>query len=371
MQSLTLLPELRQLPSEPLGRPKTLRELATDLLDSHRLLHAAEAASASSFAMWSVFPGVNVADELFEAYEKAYPGLALDGSLYEHSLHMAEAGDASLTGFISGLKGKLAEFHAQDILEQNGYSQVEITADPTQAAWDINALDGAGNPVAFQVKTGAESYSHEVVDALEAQPDVHFLVSSEIYSKIASSESEYIDRITDVGYDYEIVEDINEGLDTLSANMGIDIPDGILDVIPYAAIIIAAARLLYSVMKTELEFEDADRNSTNKVHVVRTLTLMSRFGITTVLTTVGAMGGVAAGSVVPGVGNIIGGISGTVSGAAMAVYLNRYLQPHMLDIALDISGLTHDDLFYYKNKAHIDGVAVRFHETARLLSETN
>ena len=30
---------------------------------------------------------------------------------------------------------------------------------------------------------------------------------------------------------------------------------------------------------------------------------------------------------------------------------------HMLDLVLNITGLTHDDLFYYKNKPRIDEVA--------------
>ena len=39
------------------------------------------------------------------------------------------------------------------------------------------------------------------------------------------------------------------------------------------------------------------------------------------------------------------------------MYLNKHLQPHMLDLALNITGLTHDDLFYYKNKQRIDDTA--------------
>ena len=46
------------------------------------------------------------------------------------------------------------------------------------------------------------------------------------------------------------------------------------------------------------------------------------------------------------------------------MYLNRHLQPYMLDLALDITCLEHDDLFYFKNKAHIDGVELSMHKTA-------
>ena len=67
---------------------------------------------------------------------------------------------------------------------------------------------------------------------------------------------------------------------------------------------------------------------------------MSRMGITTVLATVGGMGGTAAGSAVPGIGNVIGGVGGIVVGTGMAMYLNRHLQPHMLNLALNITGLS-------------------------------
>ena len=46
------------------------------------------------------------------------------------------------------------------------------------------------------------------------------------------------------------------------------------------------------------------------------------------------------------------------------MYLNRHLQPHMLSLALDITGLTNDDLVYFKNKPHIDQVAWSFRQVA-------
>ena len=176
-----------------------------------------------------------------------------------------------------------------------------------------------------------------------------------------------MDRLTDIGADYLLVEGINDGLSTLSANLGIDIPDGVGDIVPYAGAIIAGARLIYSVIQTEREFRAADRTTRNKIQVVQTLTLMSRMGVTTVLSVAGGMGGNAIGTVVPGVGNLVGGIAGAVAGAGMGMYLNRRLQPRMLDLALNITGLTSDDLFYYKNKPRIDQVAMTFRQTAAQL----
>ena len=48
----------------------------------------------------------------------------------------------------------------------------------------------------------------------------------------------------------------------------------------------------------------------------------------------------------------------------MGMYLNKHLQPHMLNLALDITGLTNDDLFYYKNKPRIDNLSINFRKTA-------
>ncbi len=174
-----------------------------------------------------------------------------------------------------------------------------------------------------------------------------------------------MDRLVDIGPDYLFVESINDGLDTLSGNLGIDVPDGVAEIIPYAGAIIAGARLIHSVISTEREFSDVDRSARNRIQVVQTLTLMSRMGINTVLATAGGMAGTAAGSFVPGIGNLLGGIAGTVAGTGMGMYLNNHLQPVMLDLALDITGLTRDDLFYYKNKGRIDGAALRFREQAQ------
>ena len=49
----------------------------------------------------------------------------------------------------------------------------------------------------------------------------------------------------------------------------------------------------------------------------------------------------------------------------MGMYLNKHLQPHMLNLALNITGLTNDDLFYYKNKPRIDDVALSYQCTGQ------
>ena len=367
MASSSLLPALQELPGGESGGRKSFRNIVTDLVNTDRTMYAAEGAAAASFGLWSIFDSINVDDNLTAAYEAAYPGLAADHSLYEHWQAMAERGPEAVEGFISGLKGKFAEFTAQGMLEERGLTDVVISDNPIQQIWDISALTERGEEILFQVKTGAADYAGDVIAAMEKAPGVDFLVSSEIYDRIAERVPDLVDRLTDIGSDYLRVEDIADGLGTLADNMGLDIPDGIGDIVPYAGAILAGARLVYSVIKTEREFKAADRTTRNKIQVVQSLNVMCRMGVSTVLATVGGWGGTAAGSVFPGVGNLIGGIAGTVAGAGMGIYLNKHLQPRMLNLALDITGLTHDDLFYYKNKGHIDQVALGFRETAEQL----
>ena len=361
MKSLELADRLPQLPGGPGNGRKTSRELLADLRHARPELLAAEAATGASIALWAIFADGNVDDSIQRAYEAAYPNEATEYSLYEKAQELTESGEGAYGGFISGIKGKMAEFNAAERLEQAGYTDVAIVQDPTQPIFDITATAPDGTPALWQVKTGGESYATEVQARMAEAPDVNFAISSEIESVIAETDTDAAAGLLDIGTDYELVHGINDGLNTLTANLGIDIPDGIGEILPYAGAIMASIRLLHGVVSTERKFKEADRTAKNKIQVVQTLTLISRMGLTTVLS---AAGGGALRSVIPGVGNLIGGIAGTVAGSVSAMFLNNRLQPRILSLALDISGLEEDDLFYYKNKGRIDRLAHSFHGTA-------
>lgn len=364
MKSADLLPALRELPGEPSGERAAFREIISDLTNSDRAIYAAEASAAASFALWGIFDRVNVDDNLSAAYRLQYPNLAEDRSLYDSWIEMIQSGEGSMAGFVNGLKGKMAELNAAEILERNGFVDVEIATNPNQRVWDVRATSPDGEGVFFQVKTGAAERAGEIESLAADSPDIQFAVSSEIYESISERSPDVLDRLTDIGPDYELAEGAKESLDILSRNMGLDIPDGVGELIPYAGAIIAGARLIYGVMQTERRFSAADRTAKNKLQVVQTLTVMSRMGISTVLATAGGMGGSAAGNAVPFVGNLIGGIVGSAAGAGIGMYLNSRLEPHMLDLALDITGLTGDDIFYYANKERVDLLALSFARTA-------
>ena len=364
MKSSNLLPTLRSLPTHPSSDHRSFRDIITDLVNTDRAFYAAEVASATSFGLWGVFNRANVDDRLTEAYEMAYPGEAARHSLYEKLTELQDRGEQSVDGWISGLTGKLAELRRVDALEKEGFTNVMIAENPTQQVWDISAVSPEGDQMLRQVKTGAASRAGEVESLMVDNPDVQYDLSTEIYDSIAERSPDLIDRMVDIGSGYDLVQGAQDGLNTLSGNLGIDIPDGVVDIVPYAGAILAGARLVYSVLQTEKQFSAADRITKNKIQVVQSLTLMSRMGVTTVLATVGGAGGTAAGSAIPGVGNLVGGIVGTVAGAGMGMYLNKHLEPRILDLALDITDLTRDDLFYYKNKIRIDQVALSFRQTA-------
>ena len=369
MKSVNLLPALREVPTAPSRRRMSFREIITGLVNTDRAFYGAEMASAASFGLWAIFPGINVDDNLREtmtqAHEMAFGNY--DGTLTEHWQEIADRGSESMTGFISNLTGKMAEINFKESLEGSGFTNVTIAPDPTQPVWDISAISPEGQDVLFQVKTGLADRAGEVEQLMEDNPDVFYAVSTEIYDRITVSAPEMVNRIVAIGPNHELVNGTTDGLNVLSGNMGIDIPDRIVNILPYAAGIIAGARLIYSVLRTEREFKDADRTDINKIHVVRTLTLMSRMGISTVMAAVGGAGGGIAGTAIPGIGNLIGTIVGTVGGAGIGMYLNRHLQPRMLNLALNITRLERDDLFYFKNKKGIDQLGWTFRRTAASL----
>ena len=381
MRSPNLLPALRELPGGNDGAHQSFREIMTGLVSTDRAMYAAEFASVVSVGMWYVFgddasrtdtilrtdfPGTEINDSYLQAaYERTdlFDSDVPDMNVVERWRQALASGEDSKEDFLDDLKGIVAEFNARDQFNQQGYN-LELAADRYQRGWDLHGTNPDGEYVQIQVKTGvSEAQFDRTIEAMQ-ETDYPFAVGSEINTHISENARELVDRLTDIGPDAALVEGTNDALTTLSANMGIDVPDSIVEIVPFAGAIFAGARLVYSVIKTEGEFKAVDRTARNKIQVVQSLTLMSRMGINTVLATVGGAGGVAAGSAVPFVGNLVGGIVGTLGGAGLGMYLNRHLQPRMLDLALNITGLGHDDLFYYKNKVRIDEVALSFRQTA-------
>ena len=61
---------------------------------------------------------------------------------------------------------------------------------------------------------------------------------------------------------------------------------------------------------------------------------------------------------------ILGNLIGAGVGAGLAAYLNSKLRPHMLEIGMELAGITEDDFFYFRNKVAIDRIGESFAKTA-------
>ena len=160
-----------------------------------------------------------------------------------------------------------------------------------------------------------------------------------------------------IGPAAELTESVKDGVATLAANYGVDVPDSIGEALPLVGEVVAGElRLIWSIVKTERELADVNLPDRSRVHGVRVLALASRFGINQVCILAGGAGGTAAGTVVPGVGNVAGGLGGALAGLGGAMMLNRRLEPRIEEVAMKLVGGDADDVFYLMNRVEIDRV---------------
>ena len=170
-------------------------------------------------------------DTMNEAYGRAFP--QADGPVWEHWQDVAGLNDpvAMNNTFMSPLKGAAAEVQAREQLNQRGWD-VDLARESNQPGWDLHGTDPAGNFTQIQVKGGKSNTAGDIQEHMDRFPvgDAnyadHYVLSTEIYERYVESGADPGERIlTDVGADYEQVQGIEDGLETLRANGGIDIPD--------------------------------------------------------------------------------------------------------------------------------------------------
>lgn len=378
MQSIDLLSELEQIPL----RAEHGRYTYKDVIERSGLmrndLFAIEIAAGVEESLEALFDARNVSDDvsddvsemspdLFEAYRRSSPRVAEDHSLHERYLEMVDEGPKHVTGFISNIKGKLGELRVQEHLPQEfppGYS-VAIVENQNEPKLDIRATSPDGTTKQIQVKVGGEEYAGEVLGRMQEDPDVLFAVSHEIRATVLAKYPELSDQFINSNLsNYELTTEVKEGLDLLVNNSGVDVPDTVGGILPYATEIVLGIRLLCDIVNTERDFEAVAFDDRKRVHAMKALVLFQRFGISAVLTTVGGAAGGTVGSIIPFIGNIIGAIGGAIGGAGLAAYLNSKLRPHMLEIGMELAGVTEDDLFYFKNKVPIDRIGESLARTA-------
>ena len=350
MESLSLLPALQNLPGSEKDSDLPLPEIKNKLREMDRDHWSIEISIGIETALLGLFNSRNVPDDVQEAYHLSFG--RSDLSLYEHYEDVLGRGDAAVIGFVSNLKGKVAEMRLVPDLEDHypGYA-FSIATSPNQPVWDIQGIGPEGTEDIFvQVKMGSESYSSEVTEAIEQSPEnVSFAVSREIHEGIAQSNPELLDRMIEIGdSNLNFTQGIEENLETLYQNLGIDVPDSLGDMLPVVGEVVLGIRILVDVVSVERGFKGSPLSDRSRVHALKALMLISRFGVSRVMMTLG--GGI--GAVLPGPGPV----AGAIGGAATSIILNQRLRPHAMNIAMMLAGVDEDDMFYFKNKPVVDNI---------------
>lgn len=364
MKSFSQIEQIRHLPSVDSWERRSFNGLNVRLKEMAVGDGLVYAAAFTEGALVEIYRQNNVDDSLFDAYSKSFTDSHND--LFSHYSEMVEKGDASLSGFIANLKGKLFEIKVVEHLESTFPDlDFQIASDPTNPIWDISFMNpDTGFEGFIQAKMGAADYATEVVDRMQASPDTYFALSQELSDAILDAHPELAGQIVyaDVS-NYEFTSNTEEQLELLSTNMGIDVPDAVEDLLPYIGEIVLGIRLLLDVVKVQREYGSLKAPDKARIAGVKAIILISRFGVTTICTTAGA----SLGSLIPI--PFVGTLLGAGAGAYVASRINKYIKPHVVDIAYNIVGLTADDIFYFKNKTRIDDIAWSFRETSvRLLN---
>lgn len=355
MESLSELESLQSISVDESAYPQNWEDLCAELPGFDSGLFGAESAVSVEIATMGMFDAHNVSDDLVQAHQEAYPNV--DQSLEEHYSELLARGPNSVEGLVSGVKGKVAEHRLTDQLEEEfPEHDFEIAEDPTQPVWDVRGVSEEGADVLVQVKMNSDASASEVIDKMQANPDVHYQVSEELHASITESNPELGDQLINSEIsNLEFTQDIQEGMGLLAENLGIDVPDEVGEILPYATEIMLALKLIKDIVDTKKDFEGVDLSNRKRINVMKALVLIQRFGISTVLTTAAGTAGTA---VFPGIGTLVG----AASGAGLSWFLSKKLKPRMMEVALKVSGLEQEDMFYFKNKMAIDDLAQSFYD---------
>ena len=373
MQSLDLLPQLRALPAVEEPPDATFADMIRRIREMDRELFVTEVAIGAEFALEQIFDLQAAGGELARHTIEQAHSLSFrnyEGTLSEHYQEMVERGPESVGGFVSNLKGKVAEVKAEELLPDYfpGY-QFHIAEDPTQGVWDLQGFgqDGAQG-ILVQVKMGAREYSPEVMERMQEDPDVVFALSSELYDAVIQASPELADQMIDLGISNEILEtSIEASLDALGSAAGFSAPAAIGEMLPYVAEIVLGIKLIYDMVSTERDFKAVNLTDRSRVHALKALVLMARFGVSSVCVAAGGAAGGASGTLgLPLIGTTAGAIAGGVGGAAFAALLNRRLRNRMLDLAMYLSRIDDDEFFYFRNKVAVDEIGRSMSATSAL-----
>ena len=206
----------------------------------------------------------------------------------------------------------MAEVKSEGLLEERfpGYD-FTIAKDATQPVWDLRGVGPEGSEdIQVQVKMGTEGYASDVSErmesALESHPNLYFMVSEDIFEKLHESHPELVQaygpRLINLGLENrEFTDNTKENIETLSGNMGLDVPDSLGGALPYVGEVVMGVRLIWNIVTTERGLASEEISDRARIHGIRALSLMSKFGVNQVFVWAGAGAGTAA---MPGVGTV-------------------------------------------------------------------
>lgn len=367
MKSYQMLESLKKIPksastSSDLSKEEMFSHLET-LKDRDVVL---QAGIYSSIIGYQILETRNVPDELFAAYASQYSQLSNSGvSLYEKYVEVYEKGEGSISGLVNGVKGKQFEYYVQDLLPDR-YPNYEfsIAESANQPIWDIKGINQEnGEEMLIQVKMMAPDQANHLSNIMQSNPDVYYATSSEIREKILAAKPELQEQFIPIDISsYEFTQDVQDGLETLRENLGIDLPDEVFALAPYSTEIVLGIRLLFDLASVNRDFKQVQATGKARLGAVKALILFSRFGINTILGVVGSSLGTIA---IPGIGTVIGVVAGVYVGSK----LNRKIAPYSLKIAYTLVGLNEEDVFYFKNMERVHDLALEYRKNSLLLQQ--
>jgi len=359
MNSIALIKDLETLPkSDAVLDLDEFESKVQEITNMDRDTVAIELSEGIENSLLAIFDARNIPDKLFEAHRLYSSDYA--GSLHKHYQDLVAEGK-NVDSFVSGLKGKLAELEVRDMLdEQMPTHEWELAANPNQPIWDIIGKPIAdGQDIFVQVKIGSEAYARTVTDAMDQHRKVFYAVGTEIFDKIEAVRPDLTERLWDTAItNMHFTREVKENIVLLSQQWGIDLPDSWAGIIPFVGEIVLGMRFLIGVVQTERDMDTVDIKDRARVHAMKALLLIPRFGIASVCTFIGGAAGQSS-IPIPGVG----AAAGSFAGAGASIYLNRRLRPRMLEIALALTNLGEDDLYYLQNKPTIDNIGLALAST--------
>lgn len=353
MKSVNYIDDLRQIPCDK--KFVDLKSLVKEIELQKKESMAIEIGIATEVALLCAFDELNVDDNIAEGFTSQYPNLAENQSLYQDLLAKgADTDIENLTSYIDRIKGKIYEIELTDRLGEqfDGYT-FSIAESATQPIWDIKGINADGEEILIQAKMGAESYAYDVKSRMLENPDVLFATSTEIQNKILESHPELASQFINVDIsNVQFTTEISENMEQLISNYGVDAPDSVAEILPFVGEIVMGITLLRELSNVKHDYKNINTSDANKIKMLRAIMVISRFGVSTLMATLGT-------AIFPGVG--------TITGAALGVVINKEIKPYMYDMALGIMDYTRDDMFYFKNKVNIDNIGDGLYRQACLL----